>query len=133
MLIPALSEELRNLGSLTDKLILALEPYVGYIRVTHPGQKRPNNGTGVVVNAPEAPGGAVVISARHVAEDPEFKYEHEILIPLGARDQQGVFPARKCRIKPYSIHAHLDLASFIFEDYIPAHKWDGITDCCKTG
>jgi hypothetical protein len=126
MLIPASPEELRNLNALTDKLVLALEPYVGYIRVTHPGQKRPNNGTGVVVNAPDAPGGAVVLSARHVAEDAGFKYEHDILIPLGPRDGEGVFLARKCRIKPYSIHAHLDLASFIFEDYVPVHKWEGI-------
>jgi len=126
MLIPASLEELRDLDSLTDKLVLALEPYVGYIRVSHVGQKRTNNGTGVIVDAPEAPGRAVVLSARHVAEHPGLQYEHEILIPLGPRDREGVFLARKCRIKPYSIHAHLDLASFVFEDYAAANVWRGI-------
>ncbi len=126
MLIPATLQELQNLDTLTDKLVLALEPYVGCVRVTHPGQQRPNNGTGVVVDAPEAPGGAVVLSAKHVAEHSDFKYQHEILIPLGPRDGEGVFLARKCRIKPYSMHAQLDVASFVFEDHIPEHKWKGI-------
>jgi hypothetical protein len=126
MLIPATPEDLKQMITLTDKLALALEPYVGIIQVTHDRQRKPNNGTGVVVSAPNAPGGTVVLSAKHVAQHPSINYAHRILLPIGTRDCNGVFLAKFCRIRPYSHHSSLDLSSFVFMDDLPTHKWTGI-------
>lgn len=103
---------------MTDKLSAILLPYVGFINVKYEGQSKPNNGTGVIVTAPDAPNGAVVITAKHVATVADGKCKHSIII----HGKNGFSETKSYRIIPYSFHARLDLASFTFEDHDPLNK-----------